>query len=279
MSDAALNEIEAASGAFDALLRLCDPALDPLFWPNARPTVLSAWHGHVPFAHWLVTAARPATIVELGTHGGGSYAAFCEGVLQNRLNARCFAIDTWRGDDHSGHYGDAVFEDFKQFHDERYGRFSRLLRAEFDDAARNFPASSIDLLHIDGLHTYEAVRNDFATWLPKMSGRGIVLLHDTAVQQDGFGVGRLWSELQARYPHFGFPHCYGLGVLAVGADPPAAVAALCGLGEAGAARVRSRFARLGETHELRAALLIARLRAQQNARLDAASPGRSPASA
>lgn len=249
----------------DALLRLCDPKLDPLFWPSSRPFALSAWYGHVPFAYWLVTSARPATIVELGTHGGASYSAFCEAVLRSGLTTRCFAVDTWEGDEHSGRYGEDVFNDLKQFHDGRYGHFSTLIRTSFDEAAIQFSADSIDLLHIDGLHTYQAAKHDFETWLPRMSGRGVVLFHDIEVHKDGFGVDRLWQELRQSYRSFSFTHCFGLGVLAVGAQVSRAVAALCGSGEADAQNLRARFERIGEAHELRAALFMTTLRARQNA--------------
>lgn len=255
-----------ASGRRD-LLMLCDARLDPLFWPSSRPLVLSAWYGHVPFAHWLAMAARPGCIVELGTHGGASYSAFCEAVLRGGLPTRCYAVDTWEGDQQSGRYGADVFDDLKAFHDGRYGAFSSLVRASFALAAEGFPPGSVDLLHIDGLHTYAAVKGDFETWLPKLSRRGVVLFHDIAERGDGFEVWRLWDELRVAYPSFAFPHCHGLGLLAVGAEPPAAVAGLCGLDEPEAGKVRARFERLGEPHELRAALLIARLREQRGAAL------------
>ncbi len=241
------------SGIAD-LLDLCEDKFDPLFWPSSRPLVSSAWYGHVPFAYWLVTSARPGSVVELGTHHGASYAAFCEAVLRYGLETRCFAVDTWKGDPQSGYYAENIYQDFKAFHDSHYSRFSTMIRATFDEAARHFANGSIDLLHIDGLHTYEAVKNDFETWLPKVSRQGIVLFHDIAVQGGGFGVHRLWAELQQVFPSFGFAHCFGLGVLAVGEAVHPTVAALCGLADPEAARVRSRFARLGEAHELRQVL-------------------------
>ena len=140
-------------------------------------------------------------------------------------------MDTWRGDEHAGAYGAAVYEEFRCFHDARYQSFSTLLRCTFDEALGTIADNSIDLLHIDGLHTYAAVSHDFRSWLPKLSERAVVLFHDTNERRDGFGVWRLWEELIRQYPGFDFLHGHGLGVLAVGEHPPRAVAALCGLSD------------------------------------------------
>ena len=74
-----------------------------------------------------------------------------------------------------------------------------------------------------------------------------MLFHDIYVHTGDFGVWLLWSELRQQYPAFDFVHGYGLGVLAVGADVPTPVAALCQLTDPAAiATIRTRFARLGE---------------------------------
>ena len=120
------------------LLSLIDPGLDPVFAEASRIGVESAWFGHVPFAHWLVGACRPGLLVELGTHNGASYAAFCDAILANRLPTRAVAIDTWQGDSQAGFYDNTVYEDLKAFHDPRYGTFSTLIRARFDEALNEF---------------------------------------------------------------------------------------------------------------------------------------------
>ena len=41
-----------------------------------------------------------------------------------------------------------------------YENFSTLVRSSFDQAVSRFNSDSIDLLHLDGLHTEAAVRHD-----------------------------------------------------------------------------------------------------------------------
>ncbi len=231
----------------DTMDVLSDPSLDPLFWRAERLGSPSAWWEHVPFAHWLICATVPRVLVELGTHAGVSYAAFCQAVVRGGLPTRCHAVDTWRGDSQAGEYGPEIFEELKQYHDERYGSFSTLLRCTFDQALEQIEDSSVDLLHIDGLHTYDAVRNDFDRWLSKLSDRAVVVFHDINERHDDFGVWRLWAELRGRYPAFEFLHGHGLGILAVGDAAPDAVLALCGQTHpASVGRIRQRFATLGE---------------------------------
>ena len=229
-----------------SLASLLKTNLDPIFWTPERLNKPSAWWGHVPFAFWLTVASEPAVLVELGTHYGVSYAAFCEAIRRSRLGTRSYAVDTWVGDAQAGLYGGEIFEELSGFHDSRYGTFSELLRTTFDEACQAFEDGTVNILHIDGYHTYDAVRHYFETWRPKLSKRAIVLFHDTNVRRGDFGVWRFFSELKMSMPCFEFLHGYGLGVAAVGSEVPAAVMEICGLTEAAEiAALRERFCHLG----------------------------------
>ncbi|MHA1057162.1 class I SAM-dependent methyltransferase [Enterobacter mori] len=178
----------------------------------------SAWLEHAPFAFWLVREHQPSRIVELGTYAGYSYFAFCQAATYLPHKTDCFAVDTWQGDEQAGYYPATIYERVRTYNEEKYQHFSTLIRSDFDSALHYFKDGAIDLLHIDGSHTYASVKNDFINWLPKMSSRGIILFHDTQVRRQDFGVYRLWEELCGHYPHFEFTHGFGLGVLAVGSN-------------------------------------------------------------
>ena len=179
-----------------------------------------SWTMHTPYAMWLIDVLRPRTFVELGAFKGTSYCAFCQAVKELQVGTKCFAVDTWQGDPHSNFYGDEVFQNLKTHHDEHYAAFSTMVRKDFDSALPDFEDGSIDLLHIDGFHTYEAVKHDFETWLPKVSDRGVILFHDISVREKDFGVWQFWDEVKARYPHLEVAFGNGLGTLLVGSEIP-----------------------------------------------------------
>jgi hypothetical protein len=211
----------------------------------------SAWSGHAPFAYWLVTEKAPNIVVELGTHYGNSYFSFCRAVKNKKLPTKCYGIDTWTGDVHAGGYDNEVYNQVLGINNKNYCEFSFLIRSKFDDAVKMFKDASIDILHIDGLHSYEAVKNDFDTWLVKLAPGAVILFHDTCADIEGFGVKQFWSELKSKYKyHFDFFHSFGLGVLqlpARGQDPLYLLSADCHF----KSEIREYFVMLGELHSSR----------------------------
>jgi len=228
------------------------------FWPINNVLTDSAWLEHGPFAFWLIDALRPQTFVELGTHSGFSYFAFCQAVQRLEIETRCYAVDTWKGDEHSGQYSEAVFESVRTYNDKNYSAFSNLVRSTFDEASTHFRDGMVDLLHIDGRHFLEDVEHDFETWRPKLSDRAVVIFHDTNVRERGFGVYKLWETLCTSYPSFEFFHGHGLGVLGVGKELPTAIRAMFDLtkSEAGASAVREVYARLGAAVQAESTVLL-----------------------
>jgi hypothetical protein len=227
---------------------------DALAAAFATPRLLvpSAWTRHLPFLFALIRLTRPRRFVELGTHHGCSFFGAVQAVEQHATGTECIAVDTWEGDHQAGHFGSEVHEAVQAALATHFAPAPQggpwLLRSRFSDAAPRFAPGSIDLLHIDGLHTYEAVREDWETWRPKLSARAIVLFHDTRETKGDFGVWRLWAEISAGRPSLDFAHEHGLGVLYAGRPDPAvdALFARVAPGSEGCRLICSLFAGLGE---------------------------------
>ena len=205
-----------------------------------------SWLEHTPFAFWIVDALRPAIFVELGCHSGNSYSSFAQAVQTLSLSTACYAVDTWSGRSARGCLRGKCLR--------RLGRVSRPAlfgvlpvdsASTFDEALEHFAIGSIDLLHIDGYHTFDAGAHDFEAWRPKMSDRGVVLFHDISVREKDFGVWRLWERVRRDYPSFEFRHGHGLGVLGVGHEMPEPLKWLLAADRDDANMVRKLFARFG----------------------------------
>ena len=183
----------------------------PLLYQPAHETSVSAWKGHRGFAQRIIKALQPEVFVELGVHAGDSYFTMVEAMRTYLVDGKAYGVDTWAGDKHAGFYDDGIWN-MVQTVNKQYP-FSTLLRMPFD-AASPLVKDNISLLHIDGLHTYEAVKHDFETWEPKVTD--VILLHDICIPENpDFGVWKLWEEIKSGNEGvcFEFHHCHGLAVL------------------------------------------------------------------
>ena len=83
----------------------------------------------------------------------------------------------------------------------------------FEEASKQVK-TSIDLLHVDGLHTFKAVSYDFKCFRHLLAPGAIVLFHDVYTS---FPEMRLfWTLMARRYPSYLIPYSHGLGVLQIG---------------------------------------------------------------
>ncbi|NKW09618.1 class I SAM-dependent methyltransferase [Ochrobactrum tritici] len=148
-------------------------AFSSMFW-KIEKYVPSAWGEHIPFLFSLISFLKPRRFVELGVHNGGSFLAACQAVDYGNIACECVGVDNWIGERQAGFHSSEVFNSFLN-NLSRYSDFAGYIRSNFHQAAEQFEDGSIDLLHIDGFHSEEAVQNDFDTWLPKMSDIGVII--------------------------------------------------------------------------------------------------------
>ena len=136
---------------------------------------------------------------------------FCNGGKYSS-ETHVFAADTWEGDSQAGYYTDTVFkssESQRIYHNKVY-----IDKETFSKAAKYFGKESIDMIHIDGLHTFEAVSKEYNEWKVKLKRNGTLLFHDTNVRSEDFGVWKLWEEIKKdkEFQCVELLNGYGLGI-------------------------------------------------------------------
>lgn len=68
------------------------------------------------------------------------------------------------------------------------------------------PTKGVDLLFIDGDHSYEGVKEDYLTYAPLVRPGGLVAFHDIVqhAPESGCEVKRFWDEIKAKFTHLEF---------------------------------------------------------------------------
>lgn len=142
-------------------------------------------------------------IVELGSHGGSSTSWLAIGVAKANRSTRIFAVDPWdldAGDRLAQHAESAVRRRF----DAQLEFLASAgyidpdvvhpIRGHSVDVADGWP-HPVGLLHVDALHTYDAVTADLAAWCPHVAPGGVVVMHDWSNKR--MGVRRAAADLAA----------------------------------------------------------------------------------
>lgn len=119
---------------------------------------------------------QDSVIVEIGSFRGKSTSFIAEGIGNKRC--RFFAIDTWIKEKCTL---EKFLENVKSYKDKIIP-----LKGFSYDVAKVWPRDRrIDMLWIDGDHSYEGVKRDIDDWLPLVKKNAYVLFHD---YRDSAGV-------------------------------------------------------------------------------------------
>ena len=124
-----------------------------------------------------------STIVEIGSYLGAS-SCFLGCAAKNRGH-KVYCVDTWQNDAMTEGQKDTFIQFMENTKD--VSNFIYPLRGKSTEVANIF-TETIGLIFIDGDHSYEGVKADVKSWLPKLKDGGIVVFHDIGWQRESKGL-------------------------------------------------------------------------------------------
>lgn len=155
---------------------------------------------------------KPEVIVCIGSYRGFSPICFALGLVDNQKGL-CYFIDPGKVD-HYWHDPENVAQLEQMFG--LYGHWRHLRKTSQQVIAEGCIQGPIDMLFIDGDHSYEGVKFDFDHFGRQVRVGGLILLHDSINEGKGFTRWEVKKFLKtgvygrAQYETFTLPFSAGL---------------------------------------------------------------------
>lgn len=176
----------------------------------------SAW-----LLYGLARSLKPKVCVEIGSARGKSACAVGLALRRNG-SGKLYAIDphsvtNWNDADSVDSFA-LITENLRKA---GVTEFVEIVRQTSGDAAKGWN-KKIDLIFIDGDHSYEGVKADWDLFLPHLNEFGVVVFHDTLwdlrpdpkIARADMGVPRFVDELRAAgYPVITIDQNFGVSLV------------------------------------------------------------------
>ena len=208
-----------------------DDALDLAYGFSFAGVVFGPWQERSEIAGFLelVSQSTPRTVLEIGTSNGGSLFLLARVAAPDAL---IVSIDLPQGE-FGGGYPRRRSVLYRAFAAQK--QRIRLLRADsheprtLEAVRAALEGREVDVLFIDGDHTYEGVKRDFEMYAPLVREGGVIGFHDivppspqgpTPRKEDdllGGEVSRFWSEVRSGHDVVEFVEDWGSGRFGIGA--------------------------------------------------------------
>jgi predicted O-methyltransferase YrrM len=153
---------------------------------------------------WLVEELAPRAVLEIGTYAGGTLYCLCRLA---RPDATIISIDLPSGRFGGGYTDERAEEMQMLFPSEQQTlkliRDDSHLPVTLERVKEILDGRQLDLLHIDGDHTYEGVKSDFDIYSPIVREGGMIVFHDILEHgpDSGCEVATFWNEIRDDYEH------------------------------------------------------------------------------
>jgi predicted O-methyltransferase YrrM len=153
---------------------------------------------------WLVEEHAPKRLVEIGTCAGGTLYCLCRLA---QPDATIVSIDKPMGRFGGGYSEERAEEMQKLFPRERQELHLLQADSQLPETLERLHGilggEQLDLLFIDGDHTYEGVKSDFEMYSPLVAKGGMIVFHDILEHNPDSGceVATFWNEIRDDYRH------------------------------------------------------------------------------